>query len=370
MGRGRLTRARLSTLAALATFLLLSHAGPARAEAPAAVRLVLPACNGAAFDQDSFARTVEIELRADGVERVDLALEEAPPPPVPLAAQQGAPPVAGDVLATITIRAVPCSPEARDVEISIDDAATSKMVRRRLSLEDVSRPARPRALALALAELLRASWTELRIPEAAKPAVVIPASVRLALFAPPPPAPPSPAPAPKEAPSVVGLRAALATRLFPAYGSALLGADVGASLGSAERIPLRLRVDAALLFGTSYDPLGTISSQLFAGGVAAVFAHRSGPLEVEIGPRLEAGYGRLAGSATVAGVRATSGGGAVVDLSGTLDLRMALGRSFWASLAVDVGGVLQSVGATTSSGREAGFGGPMAGASIGVGRSF
>jgi len=329
------------------------------------------ACANEAFDVAAFTHTVAIELRADGVQSVDLSPDPAPHDP---------PPADAKALATITLVATPCTADAREVEITIEDGATSKTVRRRLSLGDVARPARPRAIALAVAELLRASWSELRLPDAPPPSIPVPPAVRLAAFehapalpaaatvvAPPPVSVPRPVP-----PSVPAVRlgAAIAARFFPSAGSTLIGPNVALSYGSAESIPLRVRLDASALFGTSYEPTGSVATSLVAGGAALVLAHASGPVDVEVGPRVEVGWGRVAGTAATAGQTTTAGSEGVAALSGLVAVRVALTSAFWASLVVDVGGVLVGIDSETPYGRSGGIGGAMAGVAVGLGRSF
>src|SRR5262249_22253661 len=128
-----------------------AHAQPA----PARVRLVLPACE-TAFDGAELVRVLRIELGADGVREVIVGEAEG-------------------TLATIKLDATPCSAEAREVTVAIDDAATGKNVRRALAVADVDAAARPRALGLAIAELLRASWAELEMPD--QPKTPVPAEV-------------------------------------------------------------------------------------------------------------------------------------------------------------------------------------------------
>jgi hypothetical protein len=367
MGAWRLTTAPYSVL--LASVLLLAPRA-ARADAPALVRLSVPACANEAFDVAAFSHTVTIELRADGVESVDVSPEPLPRDPTSVAAKP---------LATVTLVAAPCTADAADMEITIEDSATAKTVRRRLSLGDVARPARPRAIALAVAELLRASWSELRLPDAPPPSVPVPPSVRLAVFEHPPPvaAPPVvatppvvvPPPVPPPAPTV-RLGAAIAARFFPSAGSTLLGPNVALSYGAAETIPLRLRLDASALFGTAYEPSGSVATTLVTGGVAVVLAHASGPVDVEVGPRGEVGWGRVAGTAATAGQSATAGSEGVVTLAGLVALRVALTPAFWASLDANVGFVLAGIDSETPYGRSGGIGGAMVGVGVGLGRRF
>ena len=139
-----MARRRLTRVLAPAVALLLAgpQAGgqPRLPETPARVVLVLPACEAGPFDTEAFVRLVTIELHAQGVR--DIAL--APPGPGP---------VSDGAFARVILSATPCEADGREVEVTIDDAATARTVRRTIALLDLPRDSRPRALALAVAEL-------------------------------------------------------------------------------------------------------------------------------------------------------------------------------------------------------------------------
>jgi hypothetical protein len=374
MGRRSLLASRPSLNACLVSGLgiALSFAASARADEPAVVRVVVPGCDANAFDTDAFARSIALELRADGVSKVDVVAERGPAAPATW-------------VATISLEASPCSEQARDIDVVIVDELTLKTVERRLSVDDLARGARARVLALAAAELLRASWSELRLADTPRGTLPVPPSVHLAVMAddaarvptaPPTPAapvPPSPSTTPDEASRAapfVRADVALESRFFPAYGTALVGPGVAVSLGAAARVPLRLQLGARALFGTSYDPLGSVAVHLVTGGAAVVLAHQAGPVDVEVGPHLEVGWAQAAGSAATAGTTTGSGSAAVVDASVMLALRVTLGGPYWASIAGDAGEVIRGLNAEASGRRAAGVGGPVAGVAIGLGRSF
>jgi hypothetical protein len=350
-------RLRLACAGAIALCTYAPLAAGQEPEVPtlARVELVLPACAPGPFDGDAFVRLLTIELRAEGVTRVDVVA----------AGTTGA---KDPALARVTLAASPCSESATQVDVTVDDAATNKTVLRTMALGDVAAGARPRALALAVAELVRASWAELALPNAPPPPPLVPARVqRIArLHAAPAPTPPEPS---AGRPPPLALGAALAARFFPSYATATLGPRVAlsAALGAS---PLRVRIDANALFGTAYDPLGSLPLGLVSGGGALLLGHRSGPLDVEIGPHLEVGYGWVTGHASTPGVATTSGGSVIVDLSAALDLRFELGAGFWATLDIDVGSVLESLDALADGRRAAGFDGPVAGVALGIARGF
>ena len=338
------------------------------AEPAVRVSVVTTPCSAAAVDLDAFGQAAAMELRAGGVQRVSVTSAEHSSP-----AEEGP----DGPSALIDVAAVPCTEAAQDVEITIVDLATRKVVRRRLAVANLDRKARPRALALAVAELLRASWAELRMPDAAAAAMPVPPSVT----APGEPSRPVPAPSSNAGASVIALDPAdeapaarvnlsLAARFFPTHASTVLGPDVAVSIRLSRVVPLRLRLGGGALFGTSYEPLGSVSAQLVVGGAALVLASRSGPVTVEVGPHLEGGVGRLSGHATAPDVRTSSGSEPVLLTSAQLTLGVLLLKELTASATIDVGGVLVGYKAETARGRVGGFGGPMAGVGIGIGRRF
>jgi hypothetical protein len=176
------------------------------------------------------------ELRADGVERVILGPPKSEEGPSPN-------------LAAISIGSPTCESPAWDILVRIVDAATRKQVERHVLLADVAEPSRPRALALAVAELLRASWLELALPEAPPPKVQIPAVVWRAVDARVSSVTPRESGAtPREAERDVALM--LAWDAFPTAHASLVGGQVAVALpvGSDH---WQLRVDSGALFGLS-----------------------------------------------------------------------------------------------------------------------
>jgi hypothetical protein len=84
-------------------------------------------------------------------------------------------------LARVTFVSEQCVVDAASVTLHVDDAVTRKHVERFVDLGDVRGSVRTRALALAVAELLRASWAELELPEVPSAAVEVPSELRRAV---------------------------------------------------------------------------------------------------------------------------------------------------------------------------------------------
>ena len=138
---------------------------------PASVEFGVERCVTEAA-RTSLTELLRVELRSDGVERVNAQWNEpaqtnnqaGPQPPgesrggaeFGMGALDGQP---DDALAHIAFRGL-CA-DSSEVSLEITDRATGKRVQRSISLDDVAEVERLRVLALATGALLRASWAEL-----------------------------------------------------------------------------------------------------------------------------------------------------------------------------------------------------------------
>jgi hypothetical protein len=230
-----------------------------------------------------------------------------------------------------------------------------------------------RARALAAAELLRASWVELSMSDA--PAAPRPAPesvVRAVKVRPPPATPPAAArgdAAPASTASAAALvRVSLDVRAFPSYQSVVLGPAIGASVPVGS-LPLRARADAQAGFGRAYDALGTIDLTLFTGDVGVALAAASESVRLDVGPLFALGNGWATGNPVsgASGARARALV-ATAQLAGTLAVRVAPG--WWTIVGLDGGVVVQSLDAQAAGRPASGFGGPLLGVSLGIGRAL
>jgi len=354
MARRRLIAALVAGIAGLLQGLPARADDVAIAAEPTRVEIVLPTCAPGPFDADAFVRLLTVELRDEGVTRLDVVDART-------ATSKDT------ALARVTVSATPCSETASQIELTVDDAMTNKAVVRTVGVGDIVREARPRALALAIAELVRASWAELALPNAPSPGVPISERFRRLVQLHAPLSPPPPAADPHRS---VALSVAIAARVFPTYATATLGPRVALSVAPSTSVPVRVRLDANLLFGTSYDPLGELPLGLATGGAAILLGRASNAFDVEVGPHLEVGWGWVSGEGAAAGTQTSSGGGVVVDASVAFEARFALGAAFWAALDLDAGAVLRSLEARADGRVAAGFGGPVVGMALGLARTF
>ena len=328
------------------------------AETPASVRLVLPSCPLNSIDIPDFVELVRIEMVALGV--TSLALGDASAEPT------------DDPVAIITLIVEPCEAAALELQVTIADTLTAKHVERHFDLSDVDLVSRPRTLALGVAELLRASWTELVLPDAPGATVVVPGRVRQAILvrlrstieALPAGRPPTRSRASMEPPRVPLLDAHLAVLAFAGSQTSLLGGGVGFSFSLVR--PLRLDLAGVLAFGSVFDRLGTVDVGFAATRVALTIATETRTLGFALGPRIDVGWAWSQGHSYDPATRAGKGG-AVVVLGGLgACLRFRLAGAWWGSVALDAGGTLAALEARVDDRTVAGVVGPWLAVRTGV----
>jgi len=307
-----MVRRALSVLVVAVGFAALERRALA-APLPETLAFDFSACPAPDLDANSFTRAVRAELEADGVGRVLDA---------PAAASDG----------SLTVR-VACD-AALTARVSLKATRTGRERREQIALGDAAPSARARALALALAELVRSSWPGLSAAQstpaadafeshatapsagerkpppsatAATAATAAAPATPTTSKAPTPPAtskvtipaavvpPPSidQAPTPHGAgPRLAAVRLAAGARLrwFVDYQSVLLGGDLGTDFRA-------LRLRAEVLVGSAGDALGSASLGSAALCVGyRVFDWRLGALNLAAYPMASAGLTWLRGS--------------------------------------------------------------------------
>jgi hypothetical protein len=338
-----------------------TNAASAQPPPPATVIVRAGDCGGThPVEVEPFLAILTAELRADGVERV---LADAP-----------APAEAGGTLAVIDVRAEPCEASAREIVVRIQDDATRKQVERRVQLGDVAEPSRPRALALAVAETLRASWMELEMPDAPTPTIVVPAAVREAVVA--------------RVASVTGrdrgvtsappdrsaraldLSLAVAWREFPSAATSLFGGRAAVELPIVSSIAM-LHVDAGVLLGGAHDTLGDVSlGQATAGAAILLTSPRSATVTAELGPRLEAGAAWAGGNPATPATSSYAGAGFVSTASLLGAFRYRVSNAWRISLELETGAMIVPFDARADQRRIAGLDGPFFGVTVGLSRGL
>jgi hypothetical protein len=326
---------------------------------PARVRFEAPACAEAPFDVSAFVALLQIELREGGVgwtSSDDVA--------------QGDP-----SLASIALEIAPCNANTRAIGVTVQAASTGKSVRRAVSIGDAPAPLRARLLALAVAELVRSSWSEIGMaPVTAPPVLARPAAPALvpifvptlppAALAVEPVAPPTAAPPPS--PPRVHLSAAFEARALVGHLAAE-GGRLGASIALSSRVPLRLTLDGGALFGTRFDRLGSIDVVFGSGALGLVGQLPIARAIVELGPEIELGGVWARGHAFDPAVAEAAGSAFIVATSFGATVRGRLGDRVWLSAALRGGAVLRGAELLAETREAGGFTGAMLGVRAGLG---
>ena len=237
--------------------------GQARAAPPTATTVVvMPAtCASLPWEPSAWVELLKVELAADGI------------------AIRLAPVASPDDEVHIMLDATPCDAAATSATLSF--AAGSVTQSRAVDLRDIAAVARPRVLAIAMADLVRSGLAAARPREPGLPSPPAELLVRVALSTPPetPRAP---------APPRVGFFAAAETRVF-AQGSALFGARAGVLVPLDPRLVLGL--DGGVLAGSAYDTLGDIETTVGTLGASLHATGEARGASFGVGPRIEGGLG-------------------------------------------------------------------------------
>ncbi|HVW25049.1 MAG TPA: hypothetical protein VHC69_06735 [Polyangiaceae bacterium] len=249
------------------------------------VELYLPLCTAGPFDGAQLLALMRVELGAIGV--ADVRVKGPGHVSAPLSAE---------LLAAIELSAPGCE-SAAEVTIHVVDRATSKVVERTMSIGDVAFDERPRALAIATAELLQASWAELQLTGSPPPTFSVPPEVRASivqrLTAPPLlPVVAASRPPPPAATVVPGARRSFVSaeaiaRTFPSRNTALLGGMLSVSLPVGDSFTAHAAGNAS--YGDTRAANGSVRMTAVTGsaGIAAVAGTST---TLEIGPTIHAGY--------------------------------------------------------------------------------
>jgi hypothetical protein len=339
---------------------------PPATEAPAAseeslraalhgvIALVPPKCASAGLNVEAFVNLLSADLRSDGVERVSLA---------------GAEPTASEsVIASITLEAEPCVQETRLINVTIEDQATRKRVVRQIPMKDVAEALRPRAMALAVAELLRASLLELMTPEAPPPAVRLPAEVKSAVARRLIALAGAGAGAGREVPSPAMRYDISVMAVWHASigGHAALFGGRGA-VGTLLWPSGLVRIDLGALAGSTQDALGDVSVGEGEAGIAVLWTSpRDATVSGAFGARSEMGLAWVNGHASAQQTSSAYGSGFVFNALLLGEVAWRIAPSWRLALELESGASVVPLVALADSRPIAGIQGGMVGVAFGV----
>jgi hypothetical protein len=311
----------------------------AEASPPRALVLRIPTTECATSPSfTAFVEALQVELAGSGPRCCAVELRGGPPQP-----------------GAIALDIEPCDPAAAsEIQVTVDEgrpeptspasAGSEEGARaRRVSLADVAPDARPRALALAVAELVRGG----------------------------PPGPPAPPPAPVTAPPVVATAAPwgqsvtleAVLRAQPTLDTLLGGGRLTFSL-TRNRWGVALDADATA--GSRSVDVGAVDVRLVHA--AASVGPRFAVGRAVIVPAATAGLGWawVAGRASAPGVSAGSGSGLVATAGVRVALEAPTSRSLRAHVSIEAGETLRRLTADVNGTATTGVSGPYGIVGVGV----
>ena len=334
--------------------------GPQREVLRARVTVEHAACAstaaGALYDAPSFLSLLRAELRNDGVSEV---VEE-----------DFAAPHAAE--ARLRIERPRCAADETSVIIHLVDPLTDKALARGVDLASTAPAARSRLLALASAELVRASWAEIA---AERQRAVIDSVTRLGrgevqvqMHAAPPTMPPTPNVAPPLPPEPEPVHAAwslgptLDLRHHVRHPGGLWSAG-GRLAWHDDSVQIACELRGA--YGTEGDPRGDLDIAAVLAGASVQARAQSSVLQVGLGPRADAGLAWAGGSNALANVQTARGRAGVLQVG--LELEVAIKRATWSPRAtLRAGDTILGIGVSADGRRTVGIDGPFFAAAFGA----
>jgi hypothetical protein len=290
------------------------------ADIVAGVRLATPTCLSTSFSIPAFVESLRVELASRASN-------------------------SGPILVTLGIE--PCDPGTTRVQIAVVHGASGRTLVRDVGLEDVTPEARPRALALAVAELVRGAQPPSTV--ASPPAVATDGRAVDTTGA------RGPAPA-------VGAEAVLS--LFPSRATALWGGRLSLS---ADRRHWQFGAFADTSAGERTYDVGRVAVQSFGAGLAAGPRWVSGRVTVNPGIVVALAWTRIQGHAAEPGVDSGAGAALTVAVRARVAASVSVGRGLSARGFVEGGLMARGFDATVDGVRAAGLSGASVVVGLGVG---
>lgn len=317
-----------------------------------------PSCREMPVAFDAFAEALQVELAG-----------RAP------AAGSGA---EGRAPGSVEVLVAPRRCGSLDARVTVEvlDLPAGRQRRRELSLADVSPSARPRALALMVAEIVRSLVAE--APQGPLPPPRAPAP-RPPLTPPPPthtsPSPsthtlttPSTQPTPSFLPSRSLLRGAsadLELRHYTRTPSTFGGARAAVLLG-IRHSRWTAEPAAGFLYARRHLELGDVTLQAPTLGLTVGPWFGRGPLVLQLAGRGEVGLAFVAGRSARADVGSGSGSNVTLGLGLAARAELPMARTFRAALGVELGATLRGITAQAIGEPAATLRGPYGLVSLGV----
>jgi hypothetical protein len=299
-----------------------------------------PKCEDDSFPLVAFLDTLRVELAGTGQACCALA-EPGDPSSVDAALRVGIEELGH------------CGSESERVRITVRKPAASMSIEREISLSDVAATARSRALALAVAEMIRLLGQDTH-EEPPKPVPNVPQRPKILL----------PKPAPQTAvPIEFVLRAEADAHSFPTHDTLLWG---GRARLTVYRHPFHADFDLGANYGDSHVALGEL--RVRSAGLGFGFGPRlvSSSLIVDLGPRVEVGWAWIRGATTMPGIGTDTGSAGVASLGFRASMEGPARAGLRPCVALEGGGVLRGMNADQNGQTVAGMGGYYLLAGVGL----
>jgi hypothetical protein len=289
-------RAFPSQLLLAAVAVALTSATASAAD-PQPIRISVPACSSTPFSVEAFLGALQVEL-AGHVPPCCL-LDQASPP--------DADPHAG---VRVTLSIDPCDESTASVEIRVRDPARAASLARQVGLGDIPVEARPRALALAVAELVHSATVPPAVGPAGPPAATA--------------APPTASVgagdsggAPRARLPWLSVSAIIEIETHPGHNMTLWGIRPSVTVARGR---WQAALDVDVMAGDPSVALGDVDTRLLAGTLAAGPRFSLGRLIVEAAACGRFGWAWMAGQTSDANAVASSASAPFASAAGRLGI--------------------------------------------------
>ena len=296
-----------------------AHASPVAAlPSPEARSVVVspPLCKVDAFGLAPFLDCLRVELAGRGLDCCTLADPDGPTPtPASL---------------HVRIEIDPCTADADQLQVSAREDAGPRVAERQVSLADVPETARTRALALAVAEMIRSLGQA--PPDKAPEAITVPAQGSVALSATPP--------STGTRPAHLSMHVEAEVRGLPTRDTTLWG---GRARLTAHRRLFHADLDVGGNYARAQAQLGDVfvRSASLGLGFGPRFANRTAVLD--LGLRAELGWAWIHGETALADVKTDAGSGLISSVGIRASLDLPAQRKVCPHLSLESGAVVQGV---------------------------
>ncbi len=309
----------------------LTGARAGAAEVPP-IRLSVPVCSSAPFSVEAFLGSLQVELA--GHVPACCILDRTSPSP-------GKDPVDPKLGLRVTLSIDPCDESATAVDVRVHEPARLTDLERRVGLGDIPLEARPRALALAVAELVHSATSSPPAPAVTAP---VPASVVHAGDS---------GGAPRPRVPWIFLSGIIELETHPGNNMTLWG--LGPSVTVA-RGHWQASLDVAVMAGDPSVVLGDVDTHLLAGTLAVGPRQSLGQAIVDVAACGRFGWAWMGGHTSNATAVASSGSAPIASAGGRLGIFLPTSAKVSHLRAlVEAGAMIHGIDATVNGTAAAGL---------------